>query len=113
MRLLIATLALISFAAPSFADDDKKIDIMNPYKEQQKKVVERSNVTNKQYKDDWYEHVEERYGGKIDRPADDAYTTQVKAAESSKSDDDHDHDDDKHDDDHDDDSKSGDDKTDD
>lgn len=111
MRLLVATLALMSFAAPAFADDSKKIDIMNPYKEQQKKVVERSTATNKQYKDDWYEHVEERYGGKIDRPADDAYTTQVEPAKSSKSDDDK-SDDGNHDD-HDDDSKSGTDKSDD
>jgi hypothetical protein len=86
MRLLIAALTLMSFSVPALAEDSKKIDIMNPYKEQQQKVVERSTATNKQYKDDWYEHVEKRYGGKIERPADDAYVTSVPPAKTDKPD---------------------------
>ena len=99
MRLLIATLAVMFFAAPAIADDEgKKIDIMNPYKEQQQKVVERSTATNKQYRDDWFEHVEERYGGKIEKPADDAYVTSVTPAKSANASDDDDKNDDKDDD---------------
>lgn len=77
MRVLLSALLLLAFATPSYAADDKKVDIMNPYKEQQKKVVEKSTATNKAYNDRWYEYVEERYGGKIDRPAADSYATQV------------------------------------
>lgn len=86
MRLLLSTLVLIAVSAPSFAADDKKIDIMNPYKDEQRKVTEKSLETNKEYNDRWYDYVEERYGGKIERPAADAYVTQVKAAESKTDD---------------------------
>ncbi len=71
MRLLAAAIsALLTLPFPAAAEEAaKEIDIMNPYKEQQRGVVERSIETDKAYKARWYDHVEERYGGRIDEPA--------------------------------------------
>ena len=64
--LCTAALLSLTFAAPAHAaDEEKSVDIMNPYVEEQKAVVERSVATNKAYDDRWYEYVEERYNTKI------------------------------------------------
>lgn len=73
MRHRLAALAcsalILGASVPTLAEEEKaKVDIMNPYVEEQKAVVQRSVDTGRQYTDRWYEYVGERYGTTLERP---------------------------------------------